>query len=129
MPVLITLNEEEGFYYTKHFGPVTEEDLIHAYLQFFKGGHWKPELNELVDLSEVDSSLLSADGLTKLSFMIFNQWKAHHVFPKVAMWAPGDKEFEFCRMIEVQAAPGINIRVFRIKEDALSWVCMNHRVQ
>ncbi len=122
MGVEFTIIQEKGYYLSKFIGKVTDKELLESYKNFFMDGGWIPGLNELADLSDLDSTELTSQGLEKLSDFIENKCKSFNVRPKSAVFAPRDLEFGLARMYEARANIFEDNRVFRDKQEAINWL-------
>lgn len=63
MPISFTINHEQGYFISKYVGKLTDDELVESYKNFSEGDDWIPGLNELADLSEMDATIVTTDGI------------------------------------------------------------------
>jgi hypothetical protein len=121
MPIIFSINHESGYSISKFEGRISDEELLKAYEDFYMGEYWRPNQNELVDLSNA--------GMRCLSKFAESVFKAHNILSvKTALYAPKDLLFGLSRIYEVisNGSPE-NVKVFRDILEAKIWLKQNKR--
>ncbi len=124
MPITFRVIEEKCCFIAEWKGPITDEDLLSAYRDFFAGDEWRPGLNEPADLSAADLSAVSTAALKKLAVLIEGTYTDSGVAAmKCAAYAPADLSFGLLRMYEVfcDHSPETT-KTFRDRRAAEAWL-------
>ena len=91
MPIKFQVKPLEGYFISKWFGTILNNEILSSYEKFFENDEWIPELNELADFSQVDMSKIHnfvLMNLSKYAEDIYNKKGTKEV--KVAVYAPKD---------------------------------------
>ena len=67
MPIKFQVKPLEGYFVSKWFGTILNNEILSSYKKFFENDEWIPELNELADFSQVDMSKIHNFVLMNLS--------------------------------------------------------------
>jgi hypothetical protein len=129
MPIIFSINHESGYSISKFEGRISDEELLKAYEDFYMGEYWRPNQNELVDLSNADLTEITTEGMRCLSKFAESVFKAHNILSvKTALYAPKDLLFGLSRIYEVisNGSPE-NVKVFRDILEAKIWLKQNKR--
>lgn len=124
MSITFTAKQEHGYFISKYVGRLTDEDLIQAWKDFFERGEWIPCLNELADLSELDSRGITSQGIERLAEYAAPILKKHcKSAVKVAVYSPKDLSYGLSRMYEAMSDESTQkIYVFRERAKAELWL-------
>jgi len=122
MPLKFIVFPEDGYYIAGFVGAIADRDMLDDYKSFFVSNEWFPGLNELTDLSEVDASQVTADGVANLALMIKDHFQQHKFSPKVAVYAPHDLPCGLARMYSTAADAIETHEVFRDLAEARAWL-------
>lgn len=124
MAITFSVNHENGYFISKYIGKVTAEEIIDSYTKYFNSKEWSHELNELVDHSDLDGSMLSVDSMTNVAIFSESFYKKQNIsIVKTAIYAPNDLSFGLSRMYDalVDDSPE-KVAVFRELEKAKLWL-------
>lgn len=124
MSISFTINHEQGYFISKYVGKLTDNELIESWKNFLEGDDWVPGLNELADLSEMDATMVTMDGINRLMRYVGSIYEKHGLNTIiVGVYAPRDLPFGLARMYEFIANESPEeICVFRTMQEAESWV-------
>ena len=124
MPIEIKVFKKENYFISTWSGKITDSEAIQMFKEFYTSPEWVPGMHELADISQLDFSSISSDGLIKMAK--FNQMKLeeHNVTNiKAAVYSPHDLQFGMARVYEVWADESPeNIKVFRDFNEAKNWL-------
>lgn len=67
MAISFLSNPERGYFITKYFGKVTDDNVVAPYKAFFESDEWLPGLNELAGLSGADLQEITIIGIQGLA--------------------------------------------------------------
>jgi hypothetical protein len=125
MPITIEVNHEAGYFVSHYKGAITDADLLNDWKSIFNSGVWRPDKNELADLSEADLSSLTTDGIKALAYY-FNDLATENnntYMKKTAIYAPKTLNFGLARMYSAFAHSSSQyIDIFREREKAIQWL-------
>lgn len=124
MPITFTVIEDDCYFMAEWKGPITDEEMLSAYRDFFAGEKWLPGLNELADLSAAELSAVSTAALRKLALLIESTCTDCGVAAmRCAAYAPADLSFGLLRMYEVfcDYSPETT-KTFRDRRAAEEWL-------
>ncbi len=125
MSITIEINHEADYFVSHYKGAIADADLLNDWKSIFNSGVWRPDKNELADLSEADLSSLSNDGIKALAYY-FNDMATENnntYMKKTAIYAPKILNFGLARMYSAFAHSSSQyIDIFREREKALQWL-------
>lgn len=119
MDVDIQIDKARGYVRVKVSGAVTDGDLLLGNELLGETPGFHSGLNQLVDMTAVTDSSVTAKGLTRFTSAapMFN------ANSKRALVAPSDLAFGFSRMVELRRGGDAGtIAVFRNAEEAEQWL-------
>ena len=124
MTKTFSANIEEGYFISKFTGEISDGDLLSSYKAYFEKEGWTPLSKEIVDLSELDSTTVTSDGMRRLSSYIENLLIERGITTyHTTVYAPHDLTFGLSRIYEVMAGGSPeSVMVFRQLSDAVSWI-------
>lgn len=128
MSIIFSVNSESGYFISKYIGKVTTKEIIDLYTAFFEGKDWAPELNELVDHSELDGSMLTRDCIENIAKFSKSFYEMHNISTvNTAIFAPNDLPFGLSRMYHAMTYDTPEqVGVFRSMQEAKSWLDIKH---
>jgi len=101
MPITFTINHQYGYFVSKYTCLLSDHELVSAYIDFFTGNNWLPGMNELVDISQADCSMITPNGLNQLAFITQEHYKKHQCINiKCAIYSCSDVPFMLARMYQ-----------------------------
>ena len=124
MTITFSPNQEDGYLIAKYIGKITDDELLNSYKAYFENKAWIPLSKEIVDLSELDSTTVTNNGMRRLARYIENilterEITAYHT----AIYAPNDLTFGLSRIYDVMTDKSPeSVMVFRQLSDAVSWL-------
>jgi hypothetical protein len=124
MSITFTIYTDKGYFLSKYEDRVSDDELLHAYQEFYSGDKWQPKLNELVDVSDVDVGKITANGLRRVAEYTKSVLREHGLNAvKLAIYAPHDLPFGLARMYEAftEESPE-SVHVFRDLVAAKRWL-------
>jgi hypothetical protein len=124
MPADYRWDGESRIIYTRLWGHVTNEDIVHHSLNVVANPAVCAPLQELIDCTEVESTSATSDGLRDI-VLIDVANKDRFRGQRTAIVAPTDEFFSMARtfatLSEVHGSPH-RIRIFRTMEEAKDWL-------
>lgn len=122
MPIRTIIEKQNGLIQTAASGCVSGPELVDYYKRLRSHPDFKRSLNEIFDVTEVESIDVTADDIRRLS-AVTEEYTSLGVPVKVAIVAPGDLEFGMSRMYEMLQVRSINVlKVFRERSLAEQWI-------
>ena len=117
-------NQEEGYFVSKFTGEITDDELLNSYKEYFEDEEWIPLSVELVDLSEIDRTTVTSDGINRFARYIENQLIERGINTYyTAVYAPHDLTYGLSRIYDVMTNESPeSVMVFRQLSDAVSWI-------
>ena len=124
MPIEFTIDSKAGYFVSRYFGNVTDEELIPAWAEFFEQGGWTPGLNELADLSQADLAAVTTDGVRQLAVFTESAYQKRNIVSVlVAVYAPDPLPFGLARVYDAIAVDSPeSLRIFKLRTDAERWL-------
>jgi len=119
VPAFYKIDKQRGLVLSSGSGVLTKSDLVTHMQQLLHDPEFDPKFSQLADFSEVNSFDLTGDDVRELaSKSVFSSQSRR------ALIASGDLAFGLGRMFEAlrDLKGESGIRVFRDKEEALTWV-------
>ena len=129
MAITFSLNQEEGYFVSKSSGEITDDELLNSYKEYFENEEWIPLSNELADLSELDKTTVTSDGVERLAKYIRNLLIQRGITTyHTAVYAPHNLAFGLARIYQVMSHESPeSVMVFRQLSDAISWIKERHK--
>ncbi|MBN2425823.1 MAG: hypothetical protein JXR46_01040 [Calditrichaceae bacterium] len=124
MPLTFTVNHKPGYVLCRYSGKITDEEIFNSWKSFYESDNWIPGMNFLSDISDVDGSAISSDGLRRLAQYSRTVHEKNNVSAvKVAIYASRPLPFGLARMYEGYSyrSPEM-VRVFKSKVAAEAWL-------
>lgn len=126
MPVIFSINHEDGYFITQYKGEIIEEQALDAWRQFLHSDRWRPGLNELVDPSEAYLGRVSPKALINASKFVGSFYSAHNTSAKVAVYANTILVAGLSRLYSAYTKDSTEtVRVFKVYDDAVQWLKEN----
>ena len=124
MPLTFTINHKHGYIVCRYSGKVTNEEILDSWKNFYESDKWIPGMNFLSDISDVDGSAITSDGLRHLAQYSRTVHEKNHVSAvKVAIYASRPLPFGLARMYEGHSYKSPEtVRVFKSKVAAEAWL-------
>lgn len=124
MPIEFTVVPEKNYFIARWQGKVSDEEMNELYVKFYQGSEWHTGLNELVDLSAADMTLITAEGLKKIAGFVEQYFVKHGISSsKTAVYSPVDLPFGIARMYEAFSSQSPeNVKVFRDLHETNEWL-------
>jgi hypothetical protein len=129
MSVEYTYDEKNNVLYTRFYGVVTNRDFKDQGEAISKDGRIKPGVRELVDLSGIEGTEASQNGLAH-NIQIDNTVRDKLAGMRTAVIAKTDLLYGLARvyqsMAEVNDSPAA-VEVFRSEEEARDWLGLQEK--
>ena len=89
----------------------------------FKHENWEPGTPYIIDHSDLNASLVTAEGVRRIARMARDR-RAKYGVTKSAIVAPRDLEYGLSRMwlVFVDDEKDVSTRIFRTREEAVAWM-------
>ncbi len=117
------INSDERVFVSTWRGNISNEDLLECYRTLFDDKEYEPGYHEIADVTNGDLAAVTGNGLRALAGMISQKLGPNCPPFKTAIIAPRDLDYGMSRMYEVFSSESPeNVRVFRSKEEAMSWI-------
>lgn len=101
MPITFTIIQQDGYFVSECTGLLSDDELVNAYKDFFTGEKWRPGMNELVDISQADCSMITPNGLSQLALIAQEHYKNHQcINVKCAVFSCSNVPFMLARMYQ-----------------------------
>ncbi|WP_136805589.1 hypothetical protein [Desulfosediminicola flagellatus] len=124
MPIEFKSHKSENYFLSKWSGKIYDSDMIEGYKSFFESDDWVPGMWELADLSEVDFTSISPEGLINFNQFTKSWYKANNIRKtQTAAYCPDDLQYGIVKTYETLSkdSPEI-VRVFRDLNEAKNWI-------
>ena len=125
MSITIEINHEAGYFVNHYKGALTDANLLNDWKSIFNSGVWRPDKNELADLSEADLSSLTNDGIKAIAYYFNDMATENNIIymKRTAIYAPKTLNFGLSRMYSAFAHSSSQyIEIFRKREKAIQWL-------
>ena len=124
MAITFSPNQEEGYFISIYTGLITDDDLLDSYMAYFENEDWIPLSKEIVDLSEIDNTTVTSDGMERLASYVENLLTQRGITAYyTAIYAPQDLSFGLSRIYDVMTGQSPeSVMVFRKLSDAIAWI-------
>jgi len=124
MPIEYAYDEKANVLYTRFFGVVTDDDLRNQARAVAEDGRVRPEVRELVDLSEIEKVEASPDTFDDI-IVVERAHGQKFLGMRTAIFAPTDLLYGYSRMFQSMAdlreAPS-TVKTFRTLQEARDWL-------
>ena len=127
MPVNFESHSDENYFLSIWTGKVTDTELVESYKRFFNSLEWIPGMNELADLSNLDLSEVTQEGLRDLAEFAKELYERNNMKDTItAAYCPHDLQFGMLRVYEALAEESPEaVKVFRDFDKAKEWLLSN----
>ena len=124
MAITFSPNQEAGYLISRFTGEITDDELLNSYKEYFENEDWIPLSKEIVDLSELDKTTVTSDGMRHLASYIENILSERGITTyHTAIYAPHDLTFGLSRIYDAMTDKSPEfVMVFRQLSDAVSWI-------
>lgn len=124
MGVTFEVHETEAYFVSRWQGRTDPDEVRKAYEQFFDGGQWKPNLDELADLSEADVAGIATDEIKDSAQQSGDLYAGRGVTStRTAVYAPSKLAFGLLRVHQAWAdGSPERVEVFSDLEEARRWL-------
>ena len=124
MPIIFSMNHDDGYLEIKYKGQISDSEVLSAYKSYFSSDDSIQVSNDLTDLSEADFTNFSNDAIQELAVYITRSYKKTGIISlKSAIYAPDSLEFGLSRMYEILSSETPqDIKVFKDREKAIQWL-------
>jgi hypothetical protein len=126
MPITFRIDAESGVVYTNVQGLVSADDILEALKSIMGHPEFRPGLNGLADLRNIEGDLFSGDVRKIAELMI--EFRKKIGSSKTAVIVSKDVTFGMARTYQVFAEKSsIKTEIFRDKDEALQWLGIARR--
>lgn len=122
MGIKFTVDQKGGYYEARFQKNCSDEELIPDYKSFCKSDDWTPELNELLDISDLSTHDLGAPGMLDLAIFLNSGWKMNTVKPKIAIYIPMYSNKNTSILFYIYSEFFERVQIFRDKIEAICWL-------
>ncbi len=122
MGIKFTVDQKGGYYEARFQKNCSDEELLPDYKSFCNRDDWTPELNELLDISNLSTHDLGAPEMLNLSIFLNSVWKKNKVKPKIAIYIPTHSNKNTSILFYVYSEFFERVQIFRDKIKAVSWL-------
>ena len=124
MTIKFSVNHDDRYVVIKFTGHITDQELFDAYADFYRHDEWFPSLNQLTDLSQADTTDVTASGLQNLAYHVERIHEQNNIASaRVATFAPNALSFGLARMFNGMTGKlPRQFHVFRNLKNAEDWL-------
>ena len=114
MGISFRIHGEHGFFISEWVGPISDSDLVPAYMELLGNEAYRPGFHELTDLRRAQMGGVTSTGLRSLALVVERHLAGKCDSFRTAVVAPEDLEFGLSRVYEAMSRESPeHVMVFR----------------
>lgn len=124
MPITFVTHADLGYVEAFYRGALTDDALVTAWDEYFRGPDWVPGLHELIDAESLDAGQITSGGLRRLAALCNRTYRQHGItLVRSGVYAPEAVLFGLARIYgSITEDSNERMQVFTDRAAAERWV-------